>query len=109
MELAIVRTTTASCAEAEQIGTAVVHGRLAACVQITGPIRSIYRWKGTVESSDEWICDCKTVPELADTLMERIKTLHSYEVPEIIVLPVMRGHAAYLTWLRGEVDDRPAL
>lgn len=98
-----VMTTTARRAEAEQIARSLVDERLAACVQVAGPITSVYRWQGTVETSEEWRCTIKTRADLFVRLQEAIRRLHPYEVPEILALPVADGNADYLEWLDAQV------
>jgi periplasmic divalent cation tolerance protein len=77
--------------------------KLAACVQITGPITSIYRWKGKVENVQEWLCMIKTREELFDKVETAIKKLHSYETPEIVAVPIVKGSKEYLTWIDDEL------
>jgi len=97
-----VVTTAASADEARRIATALVEERLAACVQIVGPIESIYRWQGKVETATEWQCWIKTRRERYDALEATIRRLHSYEVPEILAVPIVAGSEAYLKWLTDE-------
>ena len=78
---------------------ALVERRLAACVQVVGPVESRYRWEGRVETATEWLCVAKTTAERYDELEAAIGDLHSYDVPEILAVPVVRGSAAYLQWL----------
>jgi periplasmic divalent cation tolerance protein len=99
----IVTTTLPSEAEAARIARAVVDERLAACAQRQGPIASTYRWQGEVEEAAEWYVHCKTAASRAAALMVRIKELHPYDVPEILVTPVLGGHPPYLEWVEGEV------
>jgi periplasmic divalent cation tolerance protein len=94
-----VTTTVATQADAERIAAALVGERLAACVQIVGPIASIYRWQGAVERADEWYCHCKTTRERYPALEARIRQLHPYEIPEIIAVPIMAALPAYLAWI----------
>jgi periplasmic divalent cation tolerance protein len=91
--------------EAEKIAEELVERRLCACVQITGPGTSIYRWKGRIERSEEWFCTVKTRSALIGTVEETIKSLHSYEVPEIAALPIVGGSSDYLSWI-GEETGR---
>jgi periplasmic divalent cation tolerance protein len=98
-----VITTTAKREDAERISRTLVEMRLAGCVQIVGPITSIYRWKGKVETAGEWLCLIKSHRECYGALEETIRSLHPYETPEIIALPIERGSRAYLQWLGGEV------
>jgi len=95
----LVTTSVDSEASALAIADAVVGERLAACVHVAGPVTSIYHWQGRVEQAREWTCQMKTTPERAEGLIARIRDLHAYEVPEILVLPVLSGEPAYLEWL----------
>jgi len=97
-----VVTTAASADEARRIATALVEERLAACVQIVGPIESIYRWQGKVETAAEWQCWIKTRRQHYALLEAAIRRLHSYEVPEILAVPIVAGSEAYLKWLTDE-------
>ena len=94
-----IMTTTETKEEAEKIAQYLVEQKLAACVQITGPIASTYRWKGKVENAREWQCLIKTREELYDKVETAIKKLHSYETPEIIAVPIIKGSSEYLNWL----------
>jgi len=87
--------------EAERISRLVVEERLAACVNVLGPIRSIYRWKGTVDSAEEIGAIFKTTVAQADSLITRIAGLHSYEVPCIATWPIDKILYSYAEW----VDD----
>jgi len=89
--------------KAEEIGRRLVGEKLAACCQITGPIRSIYRWKGKIEENDEWYIVMKTKESLYHLTEEAIRRMHPYEVPEIIAIPIVAGSGEYLEWLRGEL------
>lgn len=102
-----VITTTATREEAETLAAALVERELAACVQILGPMRSVYRWEGAVESADEWLCQIKTTTGRFPALEEAIRSLHPYDVPEILALPVVAGSEAYLDWLRQAVGAPP--
>jgi periplasmic divalent cation tolerance protein len=97
-----VITTTASREDAERIAQALVAERLAACVQVLGPMASTYRWQGAIETAQEWLCLVKSRGELYGKIEEAIRRLHPYEVPEILALPVVAGSGAYLAWLDGE-------
>ncbi len=90
-------------AKAVQIARTLVEDRLAACVQVLGPMTSTYRWKGQVETSREWLCVAKTRQDLYARVEAAIRRVHSYEVPEILALPVVAGSRDYLAWLEGEV------
>ena len=86
-------------AEAERIGRLIVEERLAACVNILGPIRSMYRWKGAVESTNEVAAIFKTSDDRADELIARIAGLHSYEVPCAVTWAIDRIDASYAQWV----------
>ncbi|MFL6733769.1 MAG: divalent-cation tolerance protein CutA [Sphingomicrobium sp.] len=89
--------------EAERIGRDVVEQRLAACVNILGPCRSIYRWQGEVQSADEVAAIFKTTDAQADTLMTRIAGLHSYDVPAVAVWPIEKLLGSYAEWVEANV------
>jgi periplasmic divalent cation tolerance protein len=99
-----VVTTTANRQDAERIARALVEQRLAACVQIVGPITSTYRWKGEIETSEEWQCWAKSRGELFERIEQAIRHLHPYEVPEILAVPVVAGSEKYLAWLWEETE-----
>lgn len=86
-------------AQAELLARALVGERLAACVNIVGGVRSVYRWLGQVQEADEVLCLVKTRPELFAALCARVNGLHPYEVPEILAFEVSEGSPAYLDWL----------
>ena len=92
-------TTTDTKNMAKQIAETLVEKKLAACVQISGPMISTYAWKGLIENAEEWYCVIKTRKSLYKEVEESIKGLHSYEVPEIIALPIAEGNQAYLDWI----------
>jgi periplasmic divalent cation tolerance protein len=98
IEYGIILITASSQTEAEAIASTLVLEHLAACVNIY-PIHSIYRWEGKINSDAEWQLVIKTRLNLFPTLAERIKAIHSYEVPEIIAIPIIQGSTAYLNWL----------
>jgi|SRR5689334_16741376 periplasmic divalent cation tolerance protein len=92
-----------SAEEAERIGRAVIEERLAACINILGPVRSIYRWQGAIESSDEIAAILKTSHIEADALITRIAALHSYEVPCIATWPIDKILRSYADWVEDSV------
>jgi periplasmic divalent cation tolerance protein len=98
----IIFVTASSESEAETIAKALVEERLAACVNILSPIRSIYRWEGKVADDREWLLVIKTQAERFSAVEARVKVLHSYQVPEVIALPIVAGAEGYLRWLREE-------
>lgn len=100
----LVTTNTADAAAA--LGRALVTEGLAACVNVVGPIRSIYRWQGEVCDDSEHLLVVKTRTGLVEAAAARIRSLHTYETPEIIALPIVAGSADYLAWLR-DATARP--
>lgn len=103
----IVLTTASSEAEAEAIASGLVSDRLAACVNIY-PIKSVYRWEGAVQREEEWQLVIKTRSNYYAEVAAKIESLHSYDVPEIIVIPIEQGSSAYLKWLKAQVQpSRP--
>ena len=106
MEEYIQVTTTADTKEtAEKIATVLVQKRLAACVQIVGPISSVYWWKGKVEKTNEWLCIVKTRKNLYEAVEASIKANHTHEVPEIIAVPIVEGSKGYISWLDEELGN----
>ena len=105
LELGIVeiRTTFATRQQAVSCAERLVAGRVAACVQIDGPILSTYRWQAAVETGDEWRCTCKTTLGRRDACVEAIVTGHPYETPQVTVVPV-EATAAYAAWVRESVE-----
>jgi periplasmic divalent cation tolerance protein len=99
----IILVTAPGRAEAERIAQTLVDERLAACVNIIGGVRSIYRWQEAVESADEVLLLIKTRHEAVDPVCKRVHELHSYQVPEFLVLSVEGGSEAYLAWLIANV------
>ena len=93
----------ANAEEAERIGRTVVDERLAACVNILAPVRSIYRWKGDIETIDEVAAIFKTHHWRSDALMERIAKLHSYDVPCIVAWPIEKIVGSYADWVEDAV------
>jgi periplasmic divalent cation tolerance protein len=104
----LVLSTTGSQEEARRIGRALVERRLAACVNIIGPIESIYRWQGKVEQAAEFLLLMKTTAERTGELQAALRELHSYEVPECIALDISAGSADYLQWIEQSVAAEPA-
>lgn len=100
----MVHTTIDDEAAANSLAMSIIESRLAACVQRTR-IGSTYRWKGAIESADEWLLTAKTRGSLADALCDFIKRSHKYEVPEIIVAPIVGGNADYLDWVVRETKQ----
>ena len=99
-----VATTIDSEEAAERISATLVERRLAACVQVVGPIASRYRWQGEVETAREWLCLAKTEASRYDDLEAEIRELHPYDEPEIVATPIVAGSAGYLKWLTQNVE-----
>lgn len=102
-ERIVVLITAGSRDEAEGIAGALVREMLAACVNILPGVTSVYRWEGEVQQDQEWLLVVKSHSEVLDRLIQRVTELHSYEVPEVLALPVVGGSPAYLRWLDGQV------
>ena len=85
--------------EAERIARSLVEERLAACVNVVPGVVSLYRWKGAVHREDEILLVMKTRSEKVETLRARLLALHSYELPEVVVVSIAGGHAPYLDWI----------
>lgn len=101
----IVLVTCANLAQARRIAQAVVKERLAACANIVrSPVESVYRWKGQVEKAREVLVLLKTTVKCLGELEKAVKRLHSYDVPEFVVLPITAGSSEYLSWLRQSVS-----
>jgi periplasmic divalent cation tolerance protein len=99
-----VITTTETREDARTIARETVRARAAACAQIVGPITSTFWWKGRVEEGEEFLCIMKTPSNAYDLLEKTIRAHHSYEVPEIVALPIEAGGRDYLHWLDEEVN-----
>lgn len=99
----IVLMTAGSQEEAEHLATALVAEMLAACVNIVPGVTSVYRWEGQIQRDQEWLLVAKSQRDLLDRLVQRVQNLHSYDLPEIVALPVAGGSEAYLRWIDAEV------
>lgn len=95
----VVITTTDSADAAAELGRALVERRLAACAQVVGPIRSIYRWEGAIHDDPEWQCHIKTTADRVDEVTAHVLANHPYDEPEVIALPVLGGSPGYLGWV----------
>jgi periplasmic divalent cation tolerance protein len=102
----IVLSTCASAEEAERIARQLLEKRLAACVNILAGTRSLYRWQGAIEEAAECLLIVKSRQGLWEELRAEIQRLHSYEVPEILLLPIDDGAPAYLNWLTAQLAAR---
>lgn len=103
MNACVVTTTIGSDEAAESLAKDIVEARLGACVQIV-PIRSVYRWEGEVRVDAEWQCIVKTSATRVDELVAHIKANHTYDVPEVVVTPVIGGNDDYLAWVSEETS-----
>lgn len=102
-----VLTTLGDRQDAERVASRIVAKRLAACVQIVGPVSSVFRWQGGVETATEWQCCFKTKREAAPALIDEIRSLHPYSLPEIVVIPILGGSTPYLNWIDEETRVTP--
>jgi len=100
----VVFSTCGTAEEAERVARHLVEQRVAACVQITAGVRSFYHWQGKLESGEEFRLTIKSRRDLFGALCAEIRRVHSYEVPEIVALPVVEGGASYLEWLDKELQ-----
>jgi periplasmic divalent cation tolerance protein len=94
-----VITTTGNKTDAEKIAEVLVEKKLAGCVQIFGPISSVYWWEGKMQRGKEWFCLIKTTRTMYENLESAIRKVHPYKVPEILAIPVVGGSKDYLCWL----------
>ncbi len=104
----VVFNTCGSEAEAARLARALVEGKLAACVTVISQARSFYRWKGKVNEDEERLLMIKTSRRLFDKVRAAIESTHSYDLPEVIAVPVTEGSAGYLSWLEGELEPEEA-
>ena len=102
----VVQTTTGSREDAEALAETLVEHQLAGCVQITGPMTSVYRWQHGVHKDEEFLLSIKTTEQAFVPLAELIRQQHSYDCPEIIALPITHGSSEYLAWLAEQVPTQ---
>jgi len=100
-----LESTVDSAEEARKIAAALVEKRLAACVQIAGPISSTFRWEGRVQGAEEYLLLCKVPGERLEEAAALIEQLHSYDVPEVLAFEVAHGSRSYLEWVAAETKD----
>ncbi|MDG4476105.1 divalent-cation tolerance protein CutA [Thiovibrio frasassiensis] len=100
-----VATTVGSAEEAGAIATLLLEKRLAACVQVVGPMTSHYWWQGKIETAAEYLCLAKSRGALYSDIEAAIKEIHPYEIPEIIAMPIIAGSKDYLAWVAAEVRE----
>jgi len=98
--------TAADVAEANRLAEMLVGAQLAACVQILPHVNSVYRWKGMIERETEVLLIAKTARSKFEKVEREVRSLHSYETPEIIALPITAGSAPYLKWLSASLDPQ---
>lgn len=98
-----ITTTTATEQDAHALSRHLIDQRLAACVQVSGPLRSFYRWQGETCEADEYRCTIKSIASLQDRIVASIAEMHSYDTPQIVVIPISHCSANYAEWLRGQV------
>lgn len=101
-----VESTTDSREEASKIANALVEKRLAACVQVVGPIRSTFWWEGRVQDAEEFLLLCKVPEERLEEATALIEELHNYDVPEVLAFEVASGSRPYLDWVAAETTER---
>jgi periplasmic divalent cation tolerance protein len=104
-EFIVVFVTVGSTEEGDRLARALVEGRLAACVNRVKGVQSVYRWQGKIESSEEELLIVKSRRDLFERLKEKVQQLHSYEVPEIVALPIIAGSESYLRWLEDALAE----
>jgi periplasmic divalent cation tolerance protein len=104
----VVFVTAGSLEQGQAIARALVEERVAACVNIVSPIQSVYRWQDQVHDDQEVLLIAKTAAAMFDQLATRVRQLHSYEVPEIIALPIVAGAEDYLQWIDEQTRPSPA-
>ncbi|MEW4563332.1 divalent-cation tolerance protein CutA [Bremerella sp. JC770] len=95
----VVQTTTGSSADAERLAEIIIQNAKGACVQIAGPVTSIYPWQGAIQKEEEYLVSIKTTRQAFSSLAELIRLHHSYDVPEIIAIPIVDGSSDYMEWL----------
>jgi periplasmic divalent cation tolerance protein len=89
----------------DRLAYELISRRQAACVQISGPVTSIFRWNHEIETAEEWLCIIKTHQSRYDAVEATIRELHTYQVPEIIAVPIVACGASYLAWIKEETTD----
>ena len=103
-----VQTTTDSRPEAMELARVAVEARLAACAQVAGPMTSTYWWDDSIERAEEWLIMLKLPADRYDELAALLSERHSYDEPEIVAIPILRGSPGYLTWITEETRAEPA-
>jgi len=103
LDYTLVMVTASSREEAEKIATTLLERKLIACANILGPVSSRFWWQGKIDSAEEYMIFMKTKQQLFDQVADNVKQLHSYEVPEIIALPIVEGAKPYLEWINSSL------
>ena len=103
MDYTLIMVTASSREEAEKIVTTLLERKLIACANILSPVSSRFWWRGEIDSAEEYMIFMKTKRELFDQVADNVKQLHSYEVPEIIALPIVEGAKPYLEWINSNL------
>jgi periplasmic divalent cation tolerance protein len=101
----VILITTSMNEEAEEIANKLLTQRKAACVNIIPKVRSLFRWQGEIDSADEAVLVVKSKASLVDEIVSLVKEAHSYQVPEVIALPIIGGNRDYLNWMSDELGD----
>jgi periplasmic divalent cation tolerance protein len=105
MDYIVITTTTENAADALRIADALLERHLAGCVQIVGPIQSVYRWQGKIEHAEEYRCEIKTWATKFSAIGDFLSEVHPYDVPEIIAVPLVNISADYRKWLDEQLQD----
>lgn len=105
VEHVVVASTTDSADAARTLAAGVIEARLGACAQVLGPITSVFRWAGAVQTEQEWRVEIKTTADQVAALTAHLAAHHGYDVPEIIATPIIGGSADYLAWLTSQTRD----
>ena len=105
MSYIVVIMTTSSKEEAARIVSSLLRERLIACANIVGPVSSLFWWQGKIDEENEFLVFMKSHRNLFERLSERVREIHSYDVPEIIALPIIKGSPSYLDWLKASLQS----
>ncbi len=100
----VVFSTCGSKEEAERLARRLLDEHMAACVNVISPVQSFYRWKGEIEVAAEWLLAIKTSRALFDRVRATLEAAHSYELPDVLALPIVEGSPNYLSWMEGELS-----
>jgi len=103
MAIQLVYMTMGDTEEARRIGRALIESRLAACVNLIAPMHALYRWQGKIQEDQEVVMIAKTTSDRVSQLKEKVVSLHSYECPCVVCLPIEDGHGPFLDWIREQV------